>query len=67
MANVILDTESIIKNNPQVTAESLQRAELLVERMKRLGIEKTGYRLMSPFSSSLKKTRKAERKEHDSV
>ena len=63
MPQQTIDVESIIKQNPRVSLESLQRAEAIMGRMRHLGIEKTSYRLASPFSSSLKKIRKAARKE----
>jgi hypothetical protein len=54
-----LDIQTIIKDNPQVSAESLRRVEMLVDRLNRLGIVKTDYRLASPFSLSLRKIHKA--------
>jgi hypothetical protein len=62
MPNMTLDVESIIKQNPGVSRESLRRAEALMIRMSKLGIEKTGYRLASPFSSSLRKIHKVPHK-----
>jgi hypothetical protein len=54
-----LDIQTIIQDNPQVSAESLRRVEMLVDRLNRLGIAKTDYRLASPFSLSLRKIHKA--------
>lgn len=54
MPNAQAEIESIIKNNPQTSLESLQRADALLERMNRLGVQETTYRLASPFSWSLK-------------
>lgn len=61
MPNMMIDVESIVEHNPQVSRGSLLRAEALMVRMCKLGIEKTNYRLASPFSSSLRKIRKASR------
>jgi hypothetical protein len=63
MAQMTIDVETIIKQNPHVSLASLRRAEALMARMHHLGIEKTGYRLASPFSSSLRKMHKAARNE----
>ena len=58
MLDTAIDVQAIIASNPRTSRESLQRTESLVHRMCCLGIEKTGYRLASPFSSSLKRIRK---------
>jgi hypothetical protein len=59
MQDTMVDVESIIKNNANVSVESLRRVESLIVRMRKLGIEKTSYRLASPFSVSLRKMHKA--------
>lgn len=66
MSNAMLDLDSIVANNPQISVESLRRIDSLVKRIKRLGIQETPYRLASPFSSSLKKMRKGRRREASS-
>jgi len=40
--------ESVIKNNPQ----TMERVDALMERLKRLGIQETHYRLSSPFEET---------------
>lgn len=55
MLDTQLDVKEILKANPQVSAESMERIDSLVERLNRLGIQDAGYRLESPFSPSLRK------------
>jgi hypothetical protein len=62
MSNMRLEADLIIKNNPQTSAEAQQRVDALMERLDRLGIRGTGYRLASPFSLSLRKVHKGSRK-----
>ena len=52
--NFNVDVAAIVAANPKVDPDSVARTEALVRRLSRLGIKATGYRLASPFSSSLK-------------
>jgi len=56
MPITVLDPEAIVAQNPNTSIEALRRAETLVERMTRLGIQPSAYQIASPFSSSLRKT-----------